>query len=117
MVGSLGLGIDPLQELFQRGHQQGGLALPEQVHERHLLLQGEVQQTQTVQHSRLQLLLACRGREVEKRDIRTRGLSDASKHAHARTHARTRALTGEDRVGVQLADALLQQAEAERQRG
>lgn len=113
MIGSPGLWIDALEELLQRGHQHRGLALPEQVHEHHLLLQGQVQQTQTVQHGRLQVLLACRGGGGEaERGVRTKGpcLTDTGLR-------NIRALTREGRVGVQLADALIQQAEAERQRG
>lgn len=51
------LRADPLEELLQGGNQQGGLALPEEVHEHNLLLQGQVQQAQAVQHRRLQVLL------------------------------------------------------------
>lgn len=78
MIGPPGLWIDALEELLQRGHQHRGLALPEQVHEHHLLLQGQVQQTQTVQHGRLQVLLACRGEVAgggaeAERGVRTEG--------------------------------------------
>ena len=59
------LRTDPLQELLQGGNQHGGLALPEEVHEHHLLLQSQVQQAQAVQHRRLQELLTCRGKVTE----------------------------------------------------
>lgn len=56
------LRTDPLEELLQGRNQQGGLALPEEVHEHYLLLQSQVQQAQAVEHRRLQVLLTCRGR-------------------------------------------------------
>lgn len=36
------LRTDSLEELLQGGHQQGSLALPEEVHEHHFLLQCQV---------------------------------------------------------------------------
>lgn len=45
-----GLRANALEELLQGGNQQGGLALPEEIHEHHLLLQSQVQQAQAVQH-------------------------------------------------------------------
>ena len=66
VVGPTGLRTDPLEELLQRGDQQRGLALPQQVHEHHLLLQGQLQQAQAVQHCRLQVLLACRVEQVRR---------------------------------------------------
>lgn len=45
--------------------------LSQQVHEHHFLMQGQVQQTQAVQHCRLQLLLTCKSnRNRNKRDER-----------------------------------------------
>lgn len=59
VISSSGLRADALEELLQRRNQQGGLALPEEIHEHHLLLQSQVQKTQAVQHRRLQVLFTC----------------------------------------------------------
>jgi len=59
VVGPARLRADPLEELLQRGDQQRRLALAQQVHEHHLLLQCQLQQAQAVEHRRLQVLLAC----------------------------------------------------------
>lgn len=112
MIGPPCLRTDALEELLQWRNQHGGLALPQEVHEHHLLLQGQVQQAQAVQHCRLQVLLACRGR-VTEHGVRTSTRS-RSQPLRAATYA---SLTREGGVGVQLADTLLQQAETKRQHG
>lgn len=50
VIGPSGLRTDTLEELLQGGNQQGGLALPEEIHEHHLLLQSQLQQAQAVQY-------------------------------------------------------------------
>ena len=50
VIGPSGLRTDTLEELLHGGNQQGGLALPEEIHKHHLLLQSQVQQAQAVQN-------------------------------------------------------------------
>lgn len=106
MIGPPSLRINALEELFQWGHQHRGLALPEEVHEHHLFLEGQVEQAQAVQHCGLQVLLTWEEKQ-----------SMALKQNTHFTLRNICPLTREWRVGVQLAYALLQQAEAERQHG
>lgn len=110
VISPSGLRADALEELLQGRNQQRGLALPKKIHEHCFLLQSQVQKAQAVQYCRLQVLFTCKGRVMHS-SVRTKTSSLHLPNSGACF------LTGERCIGVQLADPLLQQAEAECQHG